>query len=29
MKLKERDKFILEYLQCIYNNVHTYEVPGF
>ena len=29
MKSKERDKFILEYVQCMYNNVHTYKVPGF
>ena len=29
MKLKERDKSILEYVQCMYNNVHTYKVPGF
>ena len=29
MKLKERDKPILEYVQCMYNNVHTYKVPGF
>ena len=28
MKLKERDKSILEYVQCMYNNVHTYKVPG-
>ena len=27
MKSKERD--ILEYVQCMYNNVHTYKVPGF
>ena len=24
MKSKERDKSILEYVQCMYNNVHTY-----
>ena len=29
MKLKERDKFILEYVQCMYNNVHAFKVPGF
>ena len=29
MKLKERDKSILEYVQCLYNNVHSYKVPGF
>ena len=29
MKSKERDKSILQYVQCMYNNVHTYEVPGF
>ena len=29
MKLKERDKSILEYVQCMYNNVHGYKVPGF
>ena len=29
MKLKERDKSILEYVQCLYNNVHAYKVPGF
>ena len=29
MKLNERDKSILEYVQCMYNNVHTYKVPGF
>ena len=29
MKSKERDKSILEYVQCMYNNVHTYKVPGF
>ena len=29
MKLKERDKSILEYVQCMCNNVHTYKVPGF
>ena len=29
MKLKERDKSILEYVQCMYNNVHEYKVPGF
>ena len=29
MKSKERDKSILEYVQCMYNNVHTYQVPGF
>ena len=28
MKLKERDKSILEYVQCMYNNVHAYKVPG-
>ena len=28
-KSKERDKSILEYVQCMYNNVHTYKVPGF
>ena len=28
MKSKERDKSILEYVQCMYNNVHTYKVPG-
>ena len=27
MKLKERDKYILEYVQCMYNNVHPYKVP--
>ena len=25
MKSKERDKSILEYVQCMYNNVHTYK----
>ena len=29
MKLKERDKSLLEYVQCMYNNVHTCKVPGF
>ena len=29
MKLKERDKSILEYVQCMYNNVHAHKVPGF
>ena len=29
MKLKERDKSILEYVQCMYDNVHAYKVPGF
>ena len=29
MKLKERDKSILEYVQCMYNNVLAYKVPGF
>ena len=29
MKLKERDKSILEYVQCMYNNVHAYKVLGF
>ena len=29
MKLKERDKSILEYVQRMYNNVHAYKVPGF
>ena len=29
MKSKERDKSILEYVQCMYNNVHTYKIPGF
>ena len=29
MKSKERDKSILEYVQFMYNNVHTYKVPGF
>ena len=29
MKLKERDKSILEYVQCMYNNVYAYKVPGF
>ena len=29
MKSKERDKSILEHVQCMYNNVHTYKVPGF
>ena len=29
MKSKERDKSILEYLQCMYNNVHTFKAPGF
>ena len=29
MKSKKRDKSILEYVQCMYNNVHTYKVPGF
>ena len=29
MKSKERDKSVLEYVQCMYNNVHTYKVPGF
>ena len=29
MKLKERDKSLLEYVQCMYNNVHAYKVPGF
>ena len=24
MKLKERDKPILEYVQCMYNNVHAH-----
>ena len=25
MKLKERDKSILEYVQCMYNNVHAHK----
>ena len=25
MKLNERDKSILEYVQCMYNNVHAYK----
>ena len=25
MKSNERDKPILEYVQCMYNNVHTYK----
>ena len=30
MKSKERDKSIYtEYVQCRYNNVHIYKVPGF
>ena len=29
MKSKERDKSILEYVQCMHNNVHAYKVPGF
>ena len=30
MKLKERDKsIILQYVQCMHNNVHAYKVPGF
>ena len=29
MKSKERDKSILECVKCMYNNVHTYKVPGF
>ena len=29
MKSKERDKSILEYVQCMYNNVRTYKVQGF
>ena len=29
MKSKERDKSILENVQCMYNNVHIYKVPGF
>ena len=29
MKLNERDKSILEYVQCMYNNVNAYKVPGF
>ena len=29
MKSRERDKSILEYVQCMYNNVHAYKVPGF
>ena len=29
MKPKERDKSILENVLCMYNNVHTYKVPGF
>ena len=29
MTSRERDKSILEYVQCMYNNVHTYKVPGF
>ena len=29
MKSKERDKSIPEYVQCMYNYVHTYKVPGF
>ena len=29
MKSKERDKSVLEYVQCMYNNVHAYKVPGF
>ena len=29
MKSKERDKSILEYVQCMYNNVHAFKVPGF
>ena len=28
MKSNERDKPILEYVQCMYNNVDTYKVPG-
>ena len=28
MKLKERDKSILEYVQCMYNNVHAYKVQA-
>ena len=28
MKLKERDKSLLEYVQCMYDNVHAYKVPG-
>ena len=27
MKSRERDKSILEYVQCMYNNVHTYKSP--
>ena len=29
MMSKERDKSILECVKCMYNNVHTYKVPGF
>ena len=29
MKLKESDKSILEYVQCMYNNALAYKVPGF
>ena len=29
MKSKERDKSVLEYVQCMYNDVHAYKVPGF
>ena len=29
MKSNERDKPILEYVQYMYKNVHTYKVPGF
>ena len=29
MKPNARDKSILEYVQCMHNNVHTYKVPGF
>ena len=29
MMSKERDKSILEYVQCMYNNEHAYKVPGF
>ena len=29
MKLKERDKSLLEYVECMYNNVHACKVPVF
>ena len=29
MKLKERDKSILKYVECMCNDVHAHKVPGF